>query len=251
MKNITKLTFGLLTAILFFSCSEEDENDFLQAGSLKVVHAASGAPPVHVDYFGANFNVNFSINPTLAFATSERFTIPANERRDLRFAYASDTTTEVFMDEISLEAGQIVTYFLLGDSANLSASMIMDTGHKTFTDSANAVRFINMAEGVESLTIGIQDSTVALASSLGFSQGSDFIEVDATLQNENYVFTFKDDSDSLLTSFNFRQYQVFNFPGFFFVNTFALRDNVTLALVGKADDGDGNSALQVVQVNNF
>ena len=252
MKKQTRYFVGLFTAcLLLTSCSDEDES-FSQAASLKVVHAASGAPPVHVDYFGPELeNLNFSINRTVSFASSSRFTIPANEVRDLRFTYASDTTTEVFVDEINLEAGEIATYFLLGDSANLTSAIIQDTGHKTFADSANAVRFVNMAEGVESLNIGIQDSTIELASGLGFSQGSDFIEVDATLSNVEYTFEFKDDQDSVLTTFRFRQYSVFSFGGTVFISVRALRDNVTLALIGQADDGEGNSTLRVVQVNNF
>ena len=252
MKKQLQLIGGLLAfGLLSYSCSEE-EDSFPEAASLKVVHAASGAPPVHVDYFGAEMeDVDFSINPTLSFARSSRFTIPANETRDLRFTYASDTTTEVFIDEVSLGSGEIATYFLLGDSASLTSAIIQDVGHRTLADSANAVRFINMAEGVESLNIGIQDTNTDLATGLGFSQNSDFIEVDATLTNLEYTFEFKDDEGNVLSAFRFRQYSVFSFGGSIFVSVRALRDNITFALVGQADDGEGNNTLRVVQINNF
>ena len=251
MRNLTKLTCGLIVAFIFFSCSEE-ERTFAQSASLSVVHAASGAPSVHVDYFGETLDqLNFSINPTLAFASSNRFVIPSNEARPLVFTYASDTTTEVFSESVSLEPGQIATFYLVGDSANLSSRLINDTGFVTFSDSANAVRFINLAEGVESLNIGIQDSTATLASSLAFGDATEFITVDATLENERYTFTFNDPEGNQLTTFRFDQWLVFNFPGSFFASPITFRKNVTFVLVGQADDGEGNSTLQVARVDNF
>lgn len=252
MENPTQPILWLLAVTcLFFSC-EEEARTFPQSASLSVVHAANGAPPVHVDYFGADLEqLNFTINPALSFATSDRFVIPSKETRPLVFTYASDTTTAVFSEDIELEPGQIATYFLVGDSANLSSRLINDTGFIIFRDSLNAVRFINLAEGVESLNIGIQDSTVTLASSLGFGDATEFITVDATLENESYRFTFNNDADSTLTSFNFEQWQVFNFPGFFFVSERTFRKHVTLVLVGETADGEGNSTLQVARIDHF
>lgn len=253
--KIAKLSLGLLISLpILFSCSEEDQT-VIQSASLTVVHAASGAPGVHVDYFGQDIeNLNFSINPTLSFAANDRFVIPANQSRPIHFTYALDTSTVVFIDEVSLSSGQIATYFLLGDSANLFSVIINDTGLRTFQDSLNAIRFINLAEGIESLSVGIQDSTIALAAGLGFSQSSEFIEVDAILENEAYDFTFKDDADSVLASFRLEQWRILIFPIPDFepiIIPSTVRKNVTLALVGDADGGEGSSTLQVVRIDNY
>ena len=241
----------LCLCLILISCTEEDDG-FALAASLTVVHGAAGAPSVHVDYFGDELEeLNFFINPPLTFGSDNRFTIPANETRTLGFTYATDTTRETFAEEIRLRPGQISTYFLLGDSANHTSVMLDDTGLKTFQDSLNAVRFVNMATGVESLTIGFEDSTAVLASGLTFGEGTEFMEVDATLANPNYHFTFKDETDSVLASYNFEQYQILIFPGLTFVSTRALRRNLTFALVGKLEGGEGNSSLEVVQINHF
>ena len=248
MKNyLTQITFSCIALWVFSSC-EGDDPDFPESGSLTVVHAAAGAPAVHVDYFGDELEaLNFAINPTLEYATNDRFAIPADEPRTLGFTFASDTTTVVLEEPIRLRAGEITTFFLLGDSDNLSSRTIETLGLQRLTDSVNAIRFINMAEGVPSLNIGIQDSTVTLGSDLSFADPTDFIQVNATLAEPNYVFTFADDQGTELATYDFQQYRIFDFPGFFFVQTLALRRNVTLALVGRVDDG----TLQVVQINHF
>ena len=236
-----------MLGITLLSCSEE-ERTFPTAASLKVVHAASGAPAVHINYFGPELeNLNFSKNRELDFGASQRFTIRANQPRNLKFTYESDTTREVYNEDLVLEPGEILTYFLLGDSANLTSSIIVDEGHQVFSDSSNAVRFLNMAEGVDQLNVGILESSVQLSSGLAFSQASEFILVDATLQNPNYVFTFKSQEDSTLATFNFSQYLVSGSLVF----TRSYQRNATFALIGKSDDGEGNSTLQVVQINNF
>ena len=230
MKKI--LNYLTLIVILSLALSACEENEIIveePAASLSVVHAASGAPPVHVDYFGETIEqLDFSINPTLSFASSNRFVIPSNETRALGFTYASDTTNVVFEEEVTLAPGQIATYFLLGDSLNLSSRLIDDAGLVTFRDSTNAVRFINLAEGVQSLNIGIQDSTATVASSLAFGDATEFITVDATLENERYDFTFKNEADSTLTTLGFDQWRVLRFGPRVFVFEQTCRTNVTL-----------------------
>ena len=250
MKTINKNLFVYCMMCLLLASCEDDIEGVPQPASLKMVHAAPGAPSVHVNYFGVE-DLNFSINPALAFGGNARYTIPAREARNIRFTYAADTAREVFNQELTLNPGQISTFFLLGDSANHSSVIIDDAGHRTFQDSLNAIRFINMSESVEAVNVGLADSSVVIATDLSFSNATEFIEFDATLENQTYTFTFKNDEGSVLSSYEFRQYEVFDFPGFFFVNVKALRKNVTLALVGAPDDGAGNSTLQVVQVNHF
>ncbi len=251
-KHLTVFTISGIALLGLMSCENGDDNDFPQAASLTVVHGAVSAPEVHVDYFGEELEVlDFSINPTLAFGSTGRFTIPADKTRAVGITYASDTTSVVLEDEVSLRAGEITSLFLLGDSLNLRSEAIETIGLERLNDSINAIRFINLTEDVASLNIGIQDSTVTLGSDLSFADPTDFIPVDATLENPNYLFTFTNEQDEVLASFNFEQYTIFDFPGFFFVQTLALRRNVTLALVGELDDGEGNSTLQVVRLNHF
>ena len=254
-KHLTVFTISGMALLGLMSCENGDDSDFPQAASLTVVHGAVSAPEVHVDYFGEELEVlDFSINPTLAFGSTGRFTIPADETRAVGITYASDTTSVVLEDEVSLRAGEITSLFLLGDSLNLRSEAIETIGLERLNDSINAIRFINLTEDVESLNIGIQDSTVTLASSLSFANPSAFVQVDATLENENYIFTFNDNEDIELATYNFQQWRViiFPFPGFDpVIRALTFRKNLTLALVGKLDDGEGNNTLQVVRLDHF
>ena len=250
MKISYKQILMLFTCMLYMAC-EDESGDFPQAASLQVVHAASGAPNVHVNYFGLD-DLNFSINPDLGFGATGSYTLPAGESRNIRFTYSEDTTREVFSQSVKLRAGEISTFFLLGDSTNLSSVLIEDTNLQLLRDSANAVRFINLSEDVSSVNVGLGDSSVIIDSDLTFSNASDFIEFDATLENPSYTFTFKNDADSVLASFPFEQWQVFiipDSPPFILEQTF--RKNITLALIGKPDDGEGNNTLQIVRIDNF
>lgn len=253
MKSIANLTLFLLVfSFIFSSCGEEDQV-IPQSASLTVVHAVTGAPALHVDYFGEDIEgLNFSINPAISFGTNEKYTIPAEVIRTIELTYAADTTTPVLSEDLSFVAGEIGTFFILGDSANLSSILIEDVGLQTLRDSLNSIRFINLAEGIENLNIGLADSTIEIASNLAFGEKTDFIEFEARLANESYDLTFKNSEDSVLSSFNFRQWQVFIFPDsppFIFERTF--RKNLTLALVGKPHDRQGANTLQVIRIDNF
>lgn len=246
MKSQNTLIMLLLLSGFFLAC-EDEPIEINQTASLKVVHAIADAPELYVNTF--NENVMFSNLLTLPFGQFERYTFLAEEERDLTFVYEGDTTRQVFLEQVNLRAGQISTLFLIGDSANISTTLVEDVGLKTLKDSLNAIRFINLAEGVNSLKIGLADSSITIAQGLAFDNSTDFIEFDATLENIAYNFTFKNEADSVLTTFRYEQFFVFPFPGFDpFVTS--LYDNVTLALVGKSDDGIGNSTLQVIKIDH-
>ena len=250
MKMITKMcSLAIVVSMLFASCSE-DETNFPDAASLRVIHAASDAPPVHVNYFGDDLPVlNFSINRALNFGQDSEFTIPANEARNLKFTYVTDTTTEVFSTPITLDAGQIVSFFLVGDSAELSSFTISESFQNP-TDSVFGVNFVHASiELEESISIriivtdttGVSDTT-NLSSSLSFGETSGFSNYEATGRIDEYRFEYLNQSDSMLARLNLdplriRREKVFR--------------NITVALIGAPDDGEGNSTLRIDQFDNF
>ena len=246
MKIFYKQTLLLFVSCLLFGSCEE-ENSFPQAVALKVVHAASGAPAVHINYFGRDID-NFSVNPTLRFGANERFTLPARETRNIRFSYASDTTTEVYASQIDLEAGQISTLYLVGDSANLSSFVLPET-FRNYSDSVFGVNFVHAAGDLEAVAIraiqtdreGLNDTTM-VSLSLAPQTATGFSQYEATARIQEYNFQFLDASDEILVSFRIdplrrRREKVFR--------------NITIPLIGMADDDPGNSTLQAVQIDNF
>ena len=247
MKNRTPFLWLLLFCAGLLACDDES-TEISQTASLKVVHAVTEAPEIYVNYF--NEDITFANFTTLPFGNTARYTLPAGETTSIEVTYVGDTTRQVFEQQVTLEAAQISTLYLVGDSANVSSVFIEDVGLRTLKDSLNAIRFINLSEDVGAVHVGLADSALVIAADLAFSSATGFIDFDATLDNVRYTFTFKDNADSVLASFSYEQFFVFPFPG---ADPFviSLYDNVTLALVGQADDGEGNSTLRVIRVDHF
>lgn len=250
MKRLFNYNF-MLCLICFMHVACEDENgNFPRAASLKIVHAIPNAPKVHVDYFGME-NLNFSVNPTLGFRLNERYTLPAGVMRDIRFTYEVDTSNVVFQQQMVLEEGQISTLFLLGDSANIFSTVINDIGMRTLRDSVNAIRFGNMVEDIGAINVGLEDSSILRASDLAFSNTSEFIEFDATLENPSYTFVFRNEIDSVLAEYKLNQNSKLVFPGFPpIVSIATLQKNLSLVLI-ESVNVDGNTIYQVVRVDGL
>ena len=236
----------LIACVIFISC-DEDGNDFFQAASLQVVHAASGAPPVHVDYLQRD-RLNFLINPVLGFGSDDHFTLPANEARNIRFTFAEDTTREAFSKEIILEAGEMATFFLTGDSAQLSGFRIAQT-FRNYTDSVFGVSFVHAANDlgevsvkvIQTDTAGINE-TLEIVTSLTPETSTAFSQYESTGRIDLYTFQYLNASDSVLASFSIdpllsRREKVFR--------------NISVPLIGSPDSGDGTSTLKIIQLDNF
>ena len=230
--------------ILFcMSCNEEE--DFSKAAALRVIHGVSDAPSVHVNYIGIE-TLNFSINPELGYGQDELYTLPANVARDIAFTYSVDTTRQVFNQELTLSPGQISSLFLVGDSANLSGFLLTET-FQNYSDSVFGVNFVHAANGLEALqvrviqtdTAGANDTTL-VSSSLSAQSATGFEQYEATGRIEKYTFEYLDASDSVLADYLI---DPFDFSAVF--------RNITVPIIGKPDDGEGNSTLKTIDIDNF
>ena len=235
----------IIAFLLLAGCSDDDS--FPQAASLKVAHAAPGAPEVHVNYLGFE-SLNFSVNPTLGFGEAARYTLPANEARNVRFTYASDTIRMVYNREITLDPGQVATFYLAGDSASLSGFLLTET-FQNHTDSVFGVSFVHAANYPEAVLVsaikvvpgGLTDTTL-VETSLALERATDYIQFEATARVEAYTFQYLDLADSVLASFTIDPLRTGREKVF---------RNITLPFIGTPDDGTGNSTLSVALIDNF
>lgn len=243
MKNVQKTFAVLALAIIIFSCSKDD--GFLTPASLKVVHAIEGAPNVYLKNF-ASPNFGFVVMPTLGYSQFKRLTLLDNKTQSIGVTFATDTTTQVFTEEFDLKAGEIATCFLVGNENNVSSVFFMDEGLTSLQDSVNAIRFINLSTDVNALTIDYDGATTNLISDMTLNSASDFIKVDATLSNLSYLFRFNDDQGNVVASYTHQQWLVY--PWATYKRSF--QENITLALVGALDDGQGNNTLSVIKIDH-
>ena len=246
MKTIYNLFLGLIILGLPLSACEENNDVFPNAATLKVVHAAPDVPITHVNYLG--LDINFSSGLALSFKSNRRFNLPAGEARSIIFTYLEDTTRQVFSQNITLDAGEISTYYIVGDSANLSGFLTTEV-FQNYQDSVFGVSFVHASDDSEILAIraiqldneGVSDTTL-VTNSLAFQETTDFLPFESTTRIDAYTFQYLDASGSILASFSIdplrrRREKVFR--------------NITLPLVGRTDDGEGGSSLEVIQIDNF
>ena len=257
-KNLSKTltnkmkTFYTQLIMLFALCSllmacESEDGSFSQAATLRVVHTVPDAPSVHVNYFGFD-ELNFSVNPVLRFGRNQRYTVAANELRDVRFTYASDTTQVVYNREITLDPGQVATFYLAGDSAGLSGFLLTET-FQNYTDSVFGVSFVHAANDPETVSVraiqvaagGLTDTT-SVEAPLTLEAATDYIQFEATAGVEGYTFQYLDVADSVLASFTIDPLRTGREKVF---------RNITLPFIGSLDDGTGNSTLSVTLIDNF
>ena len=229
MKILYKIAPMLLLGSALLCCSEDD--NLPNAASLKVIHTAVDVAPVHVNYFGRS--ITFSNNPTLSYGSSNRFTLPVGEDRDIVFVSSEDTASQVHQQTVSFEAGGIGTLFLTGQGSSIDGLFLNDELLSS-TDSLAGVRFVNLSP--DSQGIRFEAEGAGDLSNLSFRDATAFLPLDATSDNASYAFEVKNAAGDVLTTFS---------------TTVPVFKNITLAVIGLVDDGQGGSTLSVVQVNSF
>jgi len=239
MKTYYKIVVLLLISNLVLSC--EDDNRFPNlATSLKVFHAAVDAPAVHVDYF--NTDIAFATNPILAFGSSTRLTLPPEEQREILFISAEDTLSQLLSTTVSLPRGEIGTLFLAGQGENIEG-LFLEDNIPVLTDSLVGVRFINLSPDSGPISVNLTGEAGNLSSGLNFKDASGYQELTATSDIASYSFEFKDLDGNVIATSSVALFPFFQQP--------LVRRNLTLALIGLADDGSGGSSLAISRINNY
>lgn len=242
MKTYIQLVSLLVIgSILCISCETTYDNDFPMTASLKVVHAAEGLPSVHVDYFGFSETIDYASNPTLRFGRSERYTLPANETRSIIFVSSEDTTSTILSQTVKLPAGNVSSLYLTGANNKVEALLVEEI-FTNYKDSIVGIRFANLSMDTPATSVVISGQTGDVVSALSYKDFSEYIQFPAKTSDGSYTFEFQDASGNTLEIFTLdplrrRREVVFK--------------NLTLALVGLADDGNGGSTLDIIQINNY
>ncbi len=232
-KRLIILPIAITVLFVAMAACSSDDNDFVPVVSLKVVHSAVDAPALHVDYFGRDTAITYSINPALSFGSNDRFTVAAGENRNILFVNSQDTTSTVLSTTVNLPAGNISTLFLTGRDSNVN-TLLLEDQLLQHSDSTAGIRFINLAPDSQNLVFEADQGISPV--SLGFEEATGFQEVDATASNGSYNFEIQDASGNVLTTYS---------------TTAPVFRNTTLAIIGLVDDGAGGNSLQVVRVDSF
>ena len=163
MKAIYSFSILSILSLCVLSCSED--NEFVQAGALKVVHASTNTDGLHVVLSRFNDDFIFSNNPILDFGDVQRFTFRGNDTRNLTLVNSADTTASLANQEVTLASGEITTMFVTGNNNNVGVLLLTDNliQHQ---DSTAGFRFINLSP--DAPTVTFEATNVLITNTLGF-----------------------------------------------------------------------------------
>ena len=239
MKIVTKISLIVLLISLLVSC-EEDEINVVQTASIKIIHALVNTGDVEIRNLEGSIS-NRARNP-LRYGRNERYTLPANTVIDFLIVEAEDTLN-TFLDEtlVVRNAGTIYSLFLVGDSSNMESLLIEDV-FQNYQDSTFGVRFINLSPDSEPISVRrIANDTINVSSGISYQSTSDFEKFSATSVNGEYNFQFLDTFGNVIASESINP-----------INNGLVGKNITLALIGLFDNGEGENSLSIAnRINHF
>ncbi|GAA3605110.1 DUF4397 domain-containing protein [Flavivirga amylovorans] len=223
----------IILAVFIVSCQVEDQPISTES-SLRVLHASPNVSGIHVDYFQQE--INLATNPALFYQENIRFTLPANEDRNVLVIPSNDTLSIAYQKSVNFRRGESHTLALTGNVDSIEGILFKDELLK-ITDSIVGVRFINLASNIGSISVGTSGGSSNIVESINFGEASVFNEVTATQASGSYLFQFKDTNNNVLASTFLNPLPPFGIKPIF--------KNFTYALVGNS----GN--LSVVKIDHF
>ena len=246
MKTMKHYALFMIVCVLICAC-EENEPNVPQTATIRIINAIQDVGTI--DLRGFEGSISFFGTNTINYGSSFRFTLPANTPAGLTITPATDTLNIITEETLMLEqVGGIYSLFLLGDSSQAETFMIEDE-FINYQDSIYGVRFINLSEdsgpvNVRNIALdsaGVRDTTL-VKSEIDFRSFTTFSQYVADSRIENHTFQFLDESGNVLASTTVPRFFFFAPPYF---------KNLTIGLIGRADDGQGGNNLSIVEIEHF
>jgi len=232
--------FCLIAFLQIIICSCK-KTDLIQQGSISsvmVINATINTQPVVPDFSSTPVNY-YSAAVSISSGSSNVYSIQSGQV-PVTIAQITDTTYRIFKGSFNLKPTTIYSLFLAGQiAANGYVDTLLTIDHPpyyTASDSVAGVRFVNVSQGSDPISVDIQgNANGSEVSSLPYKGVTAFKAYPCTAANPasgQYVFEFRDAaSGTLLTSYTYSNMARFH--------------NVTIVFYGLP------SSQSVFQVNNY
>lgn len=190
--------FAFVTAFAVAACSKS--NNLSTVAAVNIINVSPSSPSIYINFWGSP--AEYYTLPIAYYGSSTLFSIPA---QNANLSLIIDTTSKPFFNgAFTLRPGQIWSLFLSGLSGVPDTLLVRDNiPILTPADSLTGVRFVNLVQGGNPISIDIQGTSGQIANNLPYKGVEDFqtFSANSTANNEGYVFEFRDAiSDSLLAS---------------------------------------------------
>ena len=211
-----KILIGCIAAfaLLLNACKKDkptNPNPLLS--SITVVNAVSNAGPLYVNRYASGLVYSKQAD-SLNYQAGREYGVP-NGLLPLTIVYSRDTTKKAFTGNLSLSPLKAYSLYITGNSTKTDTLLKAETNFPRYTDSAVAVRIINLSIGGPKINVTLASSpTVNEFSGLGFKSQSEFKKFTLTsaVASNGLNFNVTDaNTGAVLASYNLPQYS-FNYP---------------------------------------
>jgi hypothetical protein len=190
-----------LILLVFAAAACAKTNTVSTVAAVNVINAspAPTSASIFVSFWGDSA---YYTAPTVGYGSYVLFSVPA---KNASLYLATDTLKPFFNGPFPLQAGQIWSLFLAGQSGVPDSFLIRDYIPKLSpSDSVTGVRFVNMAQGANPIDVDIQGASGWVTTYVQYKGvvGWEPFSANTAATAAGYTFEFRDyNSDSLLASF--------------------------------------------------
>lgn len=253
MKNAS-FVFGTII-VMFCSCKKKEIPQ--SYASINVVNSAINAGSVKINYYGKNVTWSSLVGSIglIGYGENQVLTV-SNLNVDYPFTIvpALDTTKTVVRQKLFIEPNGRYTLFATGQSPNFDAVFIKETSiGYNFTDSAIAVRFVNLSPNSPTVNITLANNqTTNEFTGLVYKQITAFknYTVLKVIPSGSITFQIRDaNSDLVLSTYTIPATVV---SPYLKVSTSLSRfKSLTLAIKGLAGTTTGTNAYSVFPIAHY
>jgi hypothetical protein len=196
--------FPLLVACLFIACNKNNLSPSSVA-AFNIVNASIGSQGLVINFSDTIVPYFAASEYTVGFGSSALFS-PLTGKRPLVLTDLTDTAIPILKTNYQLNPGGIYSLFISGSISAPDTIFSKDNiPLYGLTDSLTGVRFVNLSEGSNPLSIDIAGNpNMSVLNSLPYKNISVFqsFPANSTAAANGYAFEFRDGiSDSLLVSY--------------------------------------------------
>lgn len=213
MKKLSIVTIGFLALIVYSCKKDKATNPNPLLSSIRVINAVTDGGPFYVNPYVSGLYYG-KLTDSISYQGNQEFGL-TGPNLPLKVVYKNDTAQSVFNGTLAVAPLRIYSLYITGNSSKTDTLLKEETSIPRYTDSAVAVRIINLSIGGP--TVNVQLATtpgVNELSGLGYKQASAFKKypLTATIASNGFSFNITDATTGIvLTTFTLPQYS-YNYP---------------------------------------
>lgn len=181
--------FLLGSAVFFNSCKKSEEVMVEKYAYVRVVNASPGLGTYNVY---ANEQIMNNITSAIPFGGTIAYKTFSPGKHTFKFTTAGSITS-LFTKEISVNANEVSSYYLIGKPGQLDGLLVFDANQDVSLSTKSFIRFINLSPDAPALDLNIVGAA-NVTTNKAYKAYSNYAEVEA----KKYSFEIKDSATGVV-----------------------------------------------------